>query len=93
MTEYSVEIERLTIRLENLEIEGASLEPTLLERIYQNLCQINEVKNKKDSEIHAWLQYLINDFITLNQNYQDYIKTLNSAKAEELMKTEVVFSL
>lgn len=88
LTEYSVEIERLTIRLENLEIEGASLEPTLLERIYQNLCQINEVKNKKDSEIHAWLQYLINDFITLNQNYQDYIKTLNSAKAEELMKTE-----
>ena len=30
MSEYSVEIERLVLRLENLQIEGASLEPTLL---------------------------------------------------------------
>ena len=30
MSEYSVEIERLVIRLENLFVEGASLEPTLL---------------------------------------------------------------
>ena len=28
MSEYSVEIERLVVRLENLFIEGASLEPT-----------------------------------------------------------------
>lgn len=88
LSEYSVEIERMTIRLEKLEIEGASLEPTLIERIYNHLCQINEVKNKKQLDIHAWLQFLMNDFIRLNQNYQDYIKTLNSAKAEELMKTE-----
>ena len=30
MTEYSVEIERLLLELENLFIEGASPEPTLL---------------------------------------------------------------
>lgn len=29
MSEYSVEIERLTLRLENLEVEGASLQPSL----------------------------------------------------------------
>ena len=39
MSEYSVEIERLVIRLENLFIEGASLEPTLLERIIWNVFQ------------------------------------------------------
>ncbi len=88
LTEYSVEIERLTIKLENLKIEGASLEPTLLERIYHHLQQFNGLKDKKDIDIHGWLEYLLNDFIRLNQNYQDYIKTLNSAKAEELMKTE-----
>ena len=33
LTDYSVEIERMVIRLENLSIEGASLEPTLLEKI------------------------------------------------------------
>ncbi|MBS5111336.1 MAG: TIGR02677 family protein [Coprobacillus cateniformis] len=87
LSEYTVEIERMTLRLENLTIEGASLEPTLIERIYQHLLQLDQIKQKEPVDIHGWLQYLMNDFIRLNQNYQDYIKTLNSAKAEELMKT------
>lgn len=33
MTEYSVEIERMVVRLENLFVEGASLEPALLDRL------------------------------------------------------------
>lgn len=37
MSEYSVQIERLVLRLENLLVEGASLEPSLLERIRHNL--------------------------------------------------------
>lgn len=41
MSEYSVEIERLVLRLENLFIEGASLEPTLLERIRINVGKIS----------------------------------------------------
>lgn len=87
LNEYTVEIERMTLRLEKLEIEGASLEPTLLERIYNHLLQIEGITQKEAIDIHGWLQSLMNDFIRLNQNYQDYIKTLNSAKAEELMKT------
>lgn len=87
LSEYTVEIERMTIKLEKLEIEGASLEPTLLERIYHSLMQIDEILAKDESDIHGWFQSLMSDFIRLNQNYQDYIKTLNSAKAEELMKT------
>ena len=43
MTEYSVEIERLVIRLENLFIEGASLEPTLLERIRRSVERFPEM--------------------------------------------------
>ena len=87
LSEYTVEIERMTLKIENLEVEGASLEPTLLERIYQQLLLVDEMKHKSDSDINGWLNLLMNDFIRLNQNYQDYIKTLNSAKAEELMKT------
>ena len=37
MSEYSVAIERLVLRLENLFIEGASLERTLLERILREI--------------------------------------------------------
>ena len=39
LSEYTIEIERMTLKLENLQVEGASLEPTLLERIqYQIMC-------------------------------------------------------
>lgn len=88
LTQYGVEIERMSLRLEKLEVEGASLEPTLFERIYNHLKEVETIKHQKAIDIHGWLQYLMNDFIRLNQNYQDYIRTLNSAKAEELMKTE-----
>ena len=87
LSEYTVEIERMTLKLENLEIEGASLEPTLLERIYHQLLQIDHVISKSPADMNGWIQLLMNDFVRLNQNYQDYIKTLNSAKAEELMKS------
>ena len=41
LSEYSVEIERLTIRLENLFVETASLEPTLLERLREELKKLS----------------------------------------------------
>ncbi len=47
MTEYSVEIERLVIRLENLFIEGASLEPTLLERIRRSVEHFPDMAGKR----------------------------------------------
>ena len=45
MSEYSVEIERLVLRLENLFIEGASLEPTLLERIRREIERFPECQS------------------------------------------------
>jgi uncharacterized protein (TIGR02677 family) len=88
LSEYTVEIERLTLRLENLEIEGASLQPSLIERIRRQILNLPALLEKKDEEAaEAWTA-LNNDFIRLNRNYQDYIRTLNSAHAEEMMKTE-----
>ena len=43
LTETTVEIERMVIRLENLLIEGASLEPTLLERLRMSLGKTGEI--------------------------------------------------
>ena len=88
MSEYSVEIERLVIRLENLFIEGASLEPTLLERIRRQIERFSDMKDASLEETSAWWNDLNNDFIRLNQNYQDYIRDLNSIKAEEMMRTK-----
>ena len=48
MAEYSVEIERLVVRLENLFIERASLEPTLLERIRLSIQRFPEMAELDD---------------------------------------------
>ena len=88
MSEYSVEIERLVLRLENLLIEGASLEPSLLERIRHSIEQFPEMGEKDRDVVYTWWKDLNTDFIRLNQNYQDYIRDLNSVKAEEMMRTK-----
>ena len=88
MSEYSVEIERLVLRLENLFIEGASLEPTLLERIRINISRFPQMADEDLNKVYTWWNDLNNDFVRLNQNYQDYIRDLNSVKAEEMMHTK-----
>lgn len=88
LTEYAVEIERMADRLEHLFVEGASLEPTLLERIKSEIGKLPLMGRETPLNIYSWWNGLNNDFIRLNQNYQDYMRDLNSAKAEELMKTK-----
>lgn len=88
LSEYTVEIERMVIHLENLFVEGASLEPTLLERIKEELSKFPEMQNASVEQTYSWWQDLENDFVRLNQNYQDYMRALNSARAEELMRTK-----
>ena len=87
LAEYSVEIERMTIRLEKLFVDGASLEPTLLEKIRGEMDKFSHISERSPMEVYGWWNDLNNDFIRLNQNYQDYMRDLNSARAEELMKT------
>src|SRR5699024_5672296 len=69
LSEYTIEIERMTQRLENLEIEGASLEPTLLERIRHNIEQIEKMVDKPSMEVYSWWNNINDDFVRLNRNY------------------------
>lgn len=88
LSEVTVEIERMVIRVENMFIETSSLEPTLLERIRISLGKISEMADRDTEKVYSWWNELNNDFIRLNQNYQDYMRELNSVKAEEMMKTK-----
>lgn len=88
LSKYTIEIERLVIKLENLETEsGASLESSLIERFKENLEKVNSIKFKGPKEVYDWWNSLNNDFKNLNENYQDYIRGFYSLKAEELMQT------
>ena len=53
-----------------------------------NLRRIPEIARESQDNIYIWWNDLNNDFIRLNQNYQDYMRELNSVKAEEMMKTK-----
>lgn len=88
MSEYSVEIERLTIKLENLFVESASLEPSLLERIKEELSKFSSISLKDEKAVGSWWRELNENFRRLNQNYQDYIGDFYSMRAEEMMKTK-----
>lgn len=89
ITPYAIEIERMLESLENVQGYGGSLEPTLLERIVGYIRSIAE---------HAWtfetgeaLQLwrdLQSAFRTLHENASDYLASLQTTRAEELMVTE-----
>lgn len=87
LSEYAVEIERLTIKLENIYVEGASLEPSLFERIRDAVLKIAQMADAEPKTVGAWWNDLNNDFRRLNQNYQDYVRSFYSQKAEDLMKS------
>lgn len=87
MSEYSVEIERMTIKLENIFERNASLEPSLLERLKNELSRFKEMINKSGKEVSAWWNRVNSDFKQLNDNYKDYISALYSVKADEMMKS------
>lgn len=96
MTPYAVEIERLVEGLEKIRGYGGSLEPTLLETIANGIRTIvlkegeNYGKEKAYGEGEAaqlW-KSIYDAFSQLTQDAADYIASLQSGKAEELMLSE-----
>lgn len=88
ITQTGIEIERLTVKLENLSIEGSSLEPSLLERFKVSLKQYKDIIDKDYKQVGAWWNSLYNDFKLLNENYKSYIKKIYNIKSDELIKID-----
>jgi len=87
LTPYTIEIERLMIKLESTSGVGGSLEANLFERISDKVRQMSKIKDEDHSKIYGWWQDLESDFQRLNDNATDYIASLESSEAEELMNT------
>ena len=90
MTPYAVEIERLVEGLEKVRGYGGSLEPTLLENIARNLRAMvaKEAGGYEEGEAARLWKAVYDDFRQLTQEAADYIASLQSSKAEELMMSE-----
>lgn len=87
MSEYAVEIERLTVRLENLFLESGNLSTNFFVRLEKSLEDTENMRNASLKEINEWWRLLQEDFKRLNQNYQDYLRDFYSGKSEQLMKS------
>lgn len=87
LTPYTIEIERLTIKLSSIAGVGGSLEANLFERIAQRIRQMPAMGGRRGSEIHTWWQDLSIDFQRLNDNATDYIASLERGKLDELLNT------
>ena len=87
MSEYAVEIERLTVRLENLFLESRNLSTNFFVRLERSLDETEEMENAELRTVNEWWQTLQEDFKRLNQNYQDYLRDFYSGKTEKLMKS------
>lgn len=87
MSEYAVEIERLTVRLENLFMESANLSTNFFVRLEKGLEDADMMQDKSLKEVNEWWNLLQEDFKRLNQNYQDYLRDFYSGKTEHLMKS------
>lgn len=87
MSEYAVEIERMTIRLENLFLESGNLSTNFFARLENGLKDAVSVNQRSLKEINEWWNMLQEDFKRLNQNYQDYLRDFYSGKSDRLMKS------
>lgn len=87
MSEYAVEIERLTVRLENLFIESGNLSTNFFVRLEASLAEAKSMNGKSSKEVNEWWSMIQEDFKRLNQNYQDYLRDFYSGKSDRLMKS------
>lgn len=87
LSEYTIEIERLILKLENLHIEGSSLEPTLIERMKEQIEKADVIANKSSQEVYGWWEELNENFKRLNEKYKDYIRSFYNIKMEEVAQS------
>lgn len=87
MSEYAVEIERLTVKLENLFAESGNLSTNYFVRLRAGLNQADAMQAAGLKEVNEWWNTLQEDFKRLNQNYQDYLREFYSGKSENLLKS------
>lgn len=87
MSEYAVEIERLTVRLENIFVESGNLSTNFFVRLEKSLDGAEFMQTASLKEVNEWWNLMQEDFRRLNQNYQDYLRDFYSGKSEQLMKS------
>lgn len=93
LTERAVKIERMTIELENMFTETNTISSSLLVRINDAVCTIENIIIKNDHKaINEWWKNLQEDFKRLDRNFSDYLHSFYSVSGHKMM-TSIDFIL
>ena len=87
MSDAAVEVERMTVRLENLFMESGDLSMNYFVRIEEALREMEQMNGRSLKEIHEWWRNFQEDFKRLNRNYQDYLREFYSGSSEKILKS------
>lgn len=87
MSQTAIEIERLTITLENLSTRTAGLSVSPFRRIREDLYRADQLDEMPLREVNAWWQDLQEDFQRLSQNHQDFLREFYGPGMEMQMKS------
>ena len=83
MTQSALEIERMTITLENLNTRATGLSSSAFRRLHGALAQVAALKDMPLREVGIWWQDLQEDFARLSQNHQDYLREFYGPSGEK----------
>ena len=87
MSQAAIEIERLTMTLENLSTRATGLSNSLFRRIREDLYKAEQLDTLPLREVNAWWQDLQEDFQRLSQNHQDFLREFYGPGMEMQMKS------
>ena len=87
MTEAALEVERMTITLENLYTQTTGLSSSAFRRIQKALHTAEHLEEMPLKDVGEWWQELQEDFRRLRQNHQDYLREFYGPSAEKQMKS------
>lgn len=88
MSQAALEVERMTITLENLYTHTTGLTSSSFRRIQRALDMIEKLDQMPSKDIGDWWHDLQEDFSRLSQSYQDYLREFYGPSAEKYMKSE-----
>ncbi len=89
ISKNSVEIEKMLVVLENLNVESeAHLNSNFMIRFTKILSEYKKVKKGSEKEIYEWWNELKSSFKTLSNNYTNFISQFSSEKINEILKIE-----
>lgn len=87
MSEYAVEIERMTVKFENLFMDSGNLSMNYFVRIENVLNEMEQIDRQELKAVNEWWSNLQEDFKRLNRNYQDYLREFYSGKSDKVLKS------